>query len=106
MKKTPDILEVVGAKKRGRTVVVGFSAETQSLIKNSREKLKRKNADMIVANDISSPGSGFGEETNRAVLLYAEGEPEPLPLMTKDALGHKILDRALELWRLKGEKGA
>lgn len=95
LEKTPDILEAVGKKSRRRSVVVGFSAETKSLIKNSREKLKRKNADMIVANDISSPGSGFGEDTNRAVVLCAGKKPETLPLMTKDALAHKILDRAL-----------
>ncbi len=101
LEKTPDILEAACKKSRRQSVVVGFSAETRSLIENSRKKLESKDADMIVANDVSSPGSGFGEDTNRAVLLCAGGEPESLPLMTKEALGHKILDRALLIY---GEK--
>ena len=101
LEKTPDILEMVGKKNRKGCVVVGFSAETQSLIENSRKKLERKNADMIVANDITAPGSGFGEDTNRAVLICDGSEPESLPLMTKEALGHKILDRALQIYERK-----
>lgn len=101
LEKTPDILEAVG-KKRGKTsVVVGFSAETQSVIENSQKKLKKKNADMIVANNVSAEGSGFGADTNQAVLLRADDKPETLPLMTKDALGHKILDAALGIYEGK-----
>lgn len=101
LEKTPDILESIGKKRAKKSVVVGFSAETQSVIENSQKKLKKKNADMIVANDVSAEGSGFGTETNQATLLRPEGKPETLPLMTKDALGHKILDRALSIYEDK-----
>ncbi len=101
LQKTPDILEAVGRKNLKGRVVVGFSAETQSLIENSRKKLKSKNADMIVANNITVPGAGFGEDTNRAVLICKGSKPESLPLMTKEALGHKILDRALRIYEKK-----
>ncbi|QMU55934.1 MAG: bifunctional phosphopantothenoylcysteine decarboxylase/phosphopantothenate--cysteine ligase CoaBC [Candidatus Mycalebacterium zealandia] len=110
LEKTPDILEEVGKslKKNGRgkkSVVVGFSAETQSIIENSQKKLKKKNADMIVANDVSAEGSGFGTDTNQAVFIKPEGEPQSLPLMTKDALGHKILDAALGIYEGKYDNG-
>ncbi|WP_462137540.1 bifunctional phosphopantothenoylcysteine decarboxylase/phosphopantothenate--cysteine ligase CoaBC [Candidatus Mycalebacterium sp.] len=103
LEKTPDILEEVGKKLGKKSVVIGFSAETQSIIKNSQKKLKKKNADMIVANDVSAEGSGFGTDTNQAVFLRTNGKPETLPLMTKDALGHKILDTALRIYEEKTE---
>ncbi len=101
LEKTPDILETVGEKYGKNTVLVGFSAETQSVIENSKKKLKRKKADMIIANDVSSGDSGFGADTNRAVFIRPESEPETLPLMTKEALGHKILDAALQIYNEK-----
>ncbi|MCY4043336.1 MAG: bifunctional phosphopantothenoylcysteine decarboxylase/phosphopantothenate--cysteine ligase CoaBC [Candidatus Dadabacteria bacterium] len=98
LERTPDILEEVCKRRGENAVVAGFSVETQSLVKNSREKLRKKNADLIVANDVSSEGSGFGTDTNRAIFITERGKPERLPLMTKDELGHKILDAVLRIY--------
>lgn len=91
LKQTRDILKEVGGKKNGR-IVIGFAAESEDLIKNAKDKLKRKKADMIVANNILEPGAGFEEDTNKAHLLYG-GNTEELPLMSKSELAQKILDR-------------
>ena len=94
-KRTPDILAELGHRKKNGQVLIGFAAETQDLLDNAREKLLRKNADMIVANDISAPGAGFGVDTNLATLLTREGV-EPLPMMSKDELAQHILNRAVQ----------
>ena len=91
LKNTRDILKEVGAKKNGR-VVIGFAAESGDLIKNAKDKLKKKNADMIVANDILEPGAGFEEDTNKAHLLYGS-KSEELPLMSKSELAARVLDK-------------
>lgn len=92
LKRTQDILEQIGKKKNGR-IIVGFAAETENLIKNAQDKLKRKNADLIVANDISQEGAGFEEDTNIAHFVYGENRTEELPLMPKPLLAQKILDK-------------
>lgn len=91
LKHTRDILKEVGGKKNGR-IVIGFAAESEDLIKNAKDKLKRKKADMIVANNILEPGAGFEEDTNKAHLLYG-GSTEELPLMSKADLAQKVLDK-------------
>ena len=100
LKRTRDILEQIGKKKNGR-IVVGFAAETDNLIDNAKDKLKRKNADMIVANDVSQQGAGFEEDTNIAHLVYGENIEE-LPLMPKSLMAQKILDK---IHYIKSEKG-
>jgi len=94
----PDILAEVGKRKGNRTVV-GFAAETDDLVKNAREKLKRKNLDMVVANDVSQEGAGFNVDTNVVKLLFREGDVEAVPLMGKDELADLILDRVVMLRR-------
>jgi phosphopantothenoylcysteine decarboxylase/phosphopantothenate--cysteine ligase len=84
LKRTKDILHEIGTKKNGR-IVIGFAAETDNLIKNAQGKLKKKNADMIVANDVSKSGAGFEEDTNIAHLVYGDSSQE-LPLMPKSDL--------------------
>jgi len=91
LKQTRDILKEVGGKKNGR-IVIGFAAESENLIKNAKEKLKSKKADMIVANNILEPGAGFEKDTNRVHLLYG-GNTEELPLMSKSDIAQKVLDR-------------
>ncbi len=96
LEATEDILEAAARarseKKRPR-VVVGFAAESRDLLSNASEKLKSKKLDMIAANDISAADAGFGAETNRVTLLFANGKQESLPLMSKDEVAEIIVAR-------------
>ena len=96
--RTEDILAGLGAIK-GKKILVGFAAETDDVIENAKKKLKQKNLDLIVANDITVPGSGFGTDTNIVYLFDRNGREESLPMMDKDAVADRILDRVRELWR-------
>jgi phosphopantothenoylcysteine decarboxylase/phosphopantothenate--cysteine ligase len=92
--RNPDIL----AELKGRApVVVGFAAETEELERHAAEKLAQKGCDLIVANDVSEPGSGFGSDTNRVVLVGRDGSIDRLPRLTKDEVAERILDRARTL---------
>jgi len=93
--KTPDILEEA-AKFKNRPFIVGFSAETGNRIDRARKKLKSKNVDMIVFNDVSKSSSGFDVDTNEVVLIDRESEIK-LPLMTKEEIAYILLDRIIEL---------
>ena len=77
---------------------MGFSAETENLVENSRKKMEEKKLDLVVANDVTAPGAGFGEDTNVACLVDGE-KVEELPLMSKFELADRILDRIKELER-------
>ncbi len=88
----PDILVAVsGLGARRPRVVIGFAAESRDLLQNAGAKLKSKNLDMIVANDISAPDSGFGVETNRVTLLFSDAKIQPLSLMSKDEVAETII---------------
>jgi phosphopantothenoylcysteine decarboxylase / phosphopantothenate---cysteine ligase len=91
LEPTVDILAELGRAKDGQ-FVVGFAAETERVAANAAEKLAAKRVDLMVANDVSAPDSGFEVDTNRAVLLDAAGT-EDLPLLSKAALADVILDR-------------
>lgn len=102
LEPTPDLLAGLTAAladRRPRPVVVGFAAETGSLDR-AAGKLRRKGVDLLIANDVSEPGSGFGTETNRVTILAADGWTEALPLQSKRAVADAILDRVVE--RLDG----
>ena len=90
--KNADILAELGRRKQ-RQVLVGFAAETRDLVANARAKLAKKNLDMIVANDVTAPGAGFGSDTNVVRLLYRDGRAEEFDLMAKSELAGVILDR-------------
>jgi phosphopantothenoylcysteine decarboxylase / phosphopantothenate---cysteine ligase len=90
---TPDIL----AEVKGPLVRVGFAAESQDLVRNASEKMARKGLDLIVANDITAAGSGFGSDTNRVTIIDKSGAAETLPLLTKSEVAHRILDRVVAL---------
>lgn len=111
LEPTEDILAEVGARAgevSPRPVIVGFAAETGSL-ERAPEKLRRKGADLLVANDVSEPGSGFGTDTNRVVILGADGSRDDLPLLTKREVADRLLDRvaaALDARALGGHTGA
>ncbi len=91
LERTPDIAEAVGRNKGNRTLVV-FAAETQDTEKNAAGKLIGKHADMVVANDVTKKGAGFGTDTNIATLITAKSV-EKLPMMSKSELANIILDR-------------
>ena len=97
LKKTRDILKSLGEDKKGR-ILVGFAAETENLVNNSRKKLEEKNLDLIVANDVTAPQAGFGEDTNIAWFVDRD-RVEELPLMSKFELANRILDRIKEIER-------
>ena len=94
MTKNPDILAELGKIKTGQ-FLVGFAAETQELVANAIEKLRRKNLDMLVANDVTLPGAGFESETNIVKLLSKDGSVEELPQMSKQSLAGLLLDRVM-----------
>jgi phosphopantothenoylcysteine decarboxylase / phosphopantothenate---cysteine ligase len=96
LERTKDILKTIGENKNGR-IVVGFAAETENLLTNARDKLKRKNADLIIANDVSAPGAGFEYDTNIVHLVYADGKSEEIPLSPKPEIAKKIFDKILEI---------
>ena len=91
LERTQDILAWVGAHKPEGLFVCGFSMETEHLLENSSVKLHKKNMDMIVANNLKTPGAGFGVDTNVVTLITKEGA-EPLPLQSKDAVAMRIAD--------------
>lgn len=96
MDKNPDILKTLGAKKTHQ-VLVGFAAETQNLLANAREKVVKKNLDMIVANDVTAAGAGFNSDTNIVKFLYANGDVCELEQMPKVDAANRILDEALRI---------
>ncbi len=91
MDRTPDILEFVGKQKGGR-ILVGFAAETEDLLKNAKEKLQSKNADLIVANEVSPGNDVFGSDTNQVTVVYANGHSESWPRMSKREVANRVLD--------------
>ncbi|RQW88213.1 MAG: bifunctional phosphopantothenoylcysteine decarboxylase/phosphopantothenate--cysteine ligase CoaBC [Geobacter sp.] len=90
--RNPDILAEMG-KIKGERILVGFAAETAALLENSIKKLKEKNLDLIVANDVTQEGAGFSVDTNIVKILYRDGSIEDCPLMEKDMLADILLDR-------------
>ena len=92
----PDILREAGQRKEKR-LLIGFAAETESLLANARKKLAEKNLDLIVANDVSLSGAGFAVDTNIVKLIDRSGKIEELPLMGKEDLADRVLDRVLLL---------
>ena len=103
MDKNPDILKTLGAKKTHQ-VLVGFAAETQNLLENARDKVVKKNLDMIVANDVTAAGAGFNADTNIVKFLFANGEVRSLEQMPKVDVANCILDEALKIRELRQSK--
>lgn len=96
LEKNPDILAELGRRKTHQ-FLVGFAAETRELEKNALRKLELKNLDLLVANDVTSPGAGFGSDTNIVKLVYPGQVVVPLPKMDKITLADRILDEVLNL---------
>jgi phosphopantothenoylcysteine decarboxylase/phosphopantothenate--cysteine ligase len=98
LEPNPDILKELGQRKDEK-LLIGFAAETRNLDVNAEKKLREKNLDMIVANDVTKEGSGFDGDTNIATIFDCRGATRVLPLMTKDELADKIFDHFLTLRR-------
>ena len=88
--KNPDIVAGINSSK---LIKVGFAAESENLVENSKTKIESKNLDFIVANDITAADSGFSVDTNRVTIIHPDGTTEVLPLMSKYDVAHSILDR-------------
>ena len=98
MVRTPDIL----AEVKGKFIKVGFAAESENLVANAKKKLEQKQLDLMVANDITSAGSGFDVDTNKVTLIDRKGRVEELPLLTKREVAERVLDRVAGLMVKKG----
>lgn len=96
LERTPDILSTVSDVRNSRLIVVGFAAETNDVEAYARSKMERKRLDMIVANDVSVAGQGFGTENNSAILLTRDDRIE-LPLQSKREMADRILDAIIEV---------
>jgi len=96
--KNPDILAELGSERGdSSTILVGFAAETEDLLLNAEKKLRSKDLDMIVANDVSRKDAGFETDTNLVKFIYRDGRVEEVPLMAKDRVADLVLDRARAL---------
>jgi phosphopantothenoylcysteine decarboxylase/phosphopantothenate--cysteine ligase len=96
LEPTPDILAEVGTKK-GDRLLIGFAAETDNLVEEARRKLRSKNCDMVVANLVSQPGTGFESDENEVVLVTSTGQTIPVRRASKRSIAGRILDEALRL---------
>ncbi|MEW6696042.1 MAG: bifunctional phosphopantothenoylcysteine decarboxylase/phosphopantothenate--cysteine ligase CoaBC [Bacillota bacterium] len=104
MSQNPDILAELGRLKKPRQLLIGFAAETNDLEKNALAKLNAKNLDLLVANDVTLPGAGFDYDTNVVRIFSKEDPVEALPLMDKNKVAQRILDRAVKM--LQTRQGA
>jgi len=94
--QTPDVAAAVGGMKKTGQILVGFAAETEKVKENAAEKLKKKNLDMIVANDVTEKGAGFDVDTNVVTFITKDGQ-ETLPCLPKRQVAEELLDRAAAL---------
>jgi phosphopantothenoylcysteine decarboxylase/phosphopantothenate--cysteine ligase len=105
LEPTTDILAEVSRTRRDGLLVVGFAAETESVVEHARQKLVRKNLDAVVANDLTQEGAGFDAETNVVTILARDREePTALPLMSKLEVAHSLLDEIVRLRRSAGRR--
>ena len=99
LEPTADILAELGRTRTSGQVIVGFAAETTDLRQNAAAKLAAKGADLIVANDVTAPDTGFDHDTNAVVLLDADGGEAEVPLAGKRQVARAVLDAAVDIRR-------
>ncbi|MBM7618109.1 phosphopantothenoylcysteine decarboxylase/phosphopantothenate--cysteine ligase [Weissella uvarum] len=92
--ENPDILATLGAKKTHQ-YLVGFAAETEHLMEHANAKLTKKHVDLLIANNVATPGVGFGSDQNEVTLLWPESEPEKLPVADKLTLARTVMDKVI-----------
>lgn len=100
LKRTKDILKFLGENKLKNQVICGFAMETSNLLENAKEKLKRKNADMIVANSLKEEGAGFKKDTNK-VTFITKDNIQHLDLMTKEEVAMNLIDKLIDIYKKK-----
>jgi len=103
LKRNPDIIAEIG-KNKGNRILVGFAMETQNLLANAREKLKKKNMDLIVANNLQEEGAGFRTDTNIITIIDGTGRAESFEKMTKIEAAEEIINRVLKIIKKKGSR--
>lgn len=101
VKPTRDTLREISRRRSASQVVVGFAAETDHIIENARKKLRSKKLDLIVANDVTQKGAGFGVDTNVVTLVFPDGSARALEKMTKFEVANRVLDEVVKLRRAK-----
>ncbi len=97
--RNPDILEILGRTKREKQIIIGFSAESENIEKNAREKLEKKKIDMIIANDISVPEIGFESDENEVIILTRDGQREVLQRRPKAQIAQHICNKLVEIFQ-------
>jgi phosphopantothenoylcysteine decarboxylase/phosphopantothenate--cysteine ligase len=97
LEATPDILAELGRRRTGGQVLVGFAAETDLVTERAQAKLQAKGADLMVANDVSAPGTGFDHDTNEVTIFGADGQVTAVPMAAKAVVADAILDRVCGL---------
>lgn len=97
LERTPDILAEIGERRRADVLLVGFAAETDQAIEHARRKLREKGLDLIVLNDVSQADAGFDVDTNRVWLIGAGGEAEGWPLLDKEEVGERLMERVAQM---------
>lgn len=105
LRLNPDILKEIRPLKKAQ-VVVGFAAETRNLVPEARRKLKEKNLDLIVANMVNRPDSGFAVDTNEVTFIPREGRAEKLPLLSKEEVAERLLSRVAQMLKEREGSGA
>jgi phosphopantothenoylcysteine decarboxylase/phosphopantothenate--cysteine ligase len=103
LESTPDIL-ADAARGKGDRVLIGFAAETENVAAHARGKLETKQADLIVANDVTAEGAGFDHDTNVITLYFRDGSEKAFPRMPKIDAAHRILDQLRGLRQTMGQK--
>ncbi|MBC7337989.1 MAG: bifunctional 4'-phosphopantothenoylcysteine decarboxylase/phosphopantothenoylcysteine synthetase, partial [Clostridia bacterium] len=93
----------LGRLKRPEQILVGFAAETENAVEHAREKLVAKNLDLMVVNDVTRPGAGFGGDTNIVTFLFRDGQVEELPRLTKAEVARRLWDAIVGLLEHKEE---
>jgi phosphopantothenoylcysteine decarboxylase/phosphopantothenate--cysteine ligase len=99
LRPTPDILAECGRRKRRGQLLVGFAAETENVLENAGEKLRAKNLDLVVANDVSGQCVGIDSDRNAGYLLFANGDCVEVPVMDKDQFALRVLEAIAQYWR-------
>jgi phosphopantothenoylcysteine decarboxylase/phosphopantothenate--cysteine ligase len=94
--KNSDILQDLGTKKTSKQLLIGFALETQNELAHAKDKLKRKNLDMIVLNSLNDKGAGFGTDTNKVTFIFKSKKSKALPLMTKQEVAHELVQEAIK----------
>jgi phosphopantothenoylcysteine decarboxylase/phosphopantothenate--cysteine ligase len=95
--KNADILQDLGSKKSSKQLLIGFALETQNEVEHAKDKLKRKNLDLIVLNSLNDKGAGFGTDTNKVTFIYKNKKNKALPLMSKQNVAEELLLEVVKL---------